>query len=67
MQTYNDKGDKIWEIDPATQSDMSQAEGKDDSGQFQAHRNLGFKSLGVEFLSRANNTPNLGFGKCYLQ
>jgi hypothetical protein len=53
VQTYNEKGDKVWEIDP-TQSDMSQAEDIVNN----------FKLMGIwglafwEWSFMPNNTPN---------
>lgn len=55
VQTYNDKGDKVWEIDP-TQSDMSQAEANMIVGKF---REIGIWGLAFwEWSFLSNETPN---------
>ena len=55
MQTYNEKGDKVWEIDP-TQSDMSQAEANTIVGNF---KHIGIWGLAFwEWSFMPNDTPN---------
>ncbi len=55
VQTYNEKGDKVWEIDP-TQSDMSQAEANKIIGNF---KQIGIWGLAFwEWSFMPNDTPN---------
>ena len=55
VQTYNEKGDKVWEIDP-TQSDMSQADANTIVGNF---KQIGIWGLAFwEWSFMPNDTPN---------